>query len=40
MLFGCSSTNCPVCLGLCRHQERVFVPSHWQAGNPGQIYRL
>jgi hypothetical protein len=38
--FGCGSTNCPVCLGFCLHQERAFVPSHWQSGNPGQISRL
>ncbi|TCC10404.1 hypothetical protein [Kribbella soli] len=40
VVFGCATATCPVCGGVCRHEERVFLPIHWQEGPPGQIFRI
>lgn len=39
-VFSCGSGRCPVCLGPCRHEERIYIPDHWRTGGAGQIAPL
>jgi hypothetical protein len=39
-VFACRAVACSICQGICRNEARMFLPSHWQSGRPGEITRL